>query len=84
MAFNHYVKLAKIFQANPGCKIKRIEQETRTKRFDGSYNYYDHYYRLVDKDGNNIKYGKFQQLDRLAAQLQVPVEQLALLIIFDE
>ncbi len=84
MAFNHYAKLAKIFESNPGCKIKKVNEPTKTKRFDGTYNTYQYYYRLIDKNNEEIKYGKFQQIDRLAKQLNISIDQLELLIIEDE
>ncbi len=74
MSFNHYAKCAKIYLDNPGCKIVKINRPTKTQRFDGSYNYYDYYYRLVDKQGNKIKYGKFQQLDKLSQYLKLELK----------
>ncbi len=70
MSFNHYHKCAQIYRENPGCKIVKINRPTKTKRFDGGYNYYEYYYRIVDNDGKKIKYGKFQQLEKLEAYLQ--------------
>ncbi len=79
MAFNHYAKVANIYLQNPTCYIKVINQPTKTTRFDGGYNYYSHYYRLVDQDGHDIKYGKFQQLDKLAKILKVEIDDLRML-----
>lgn len=69
--YNHYSKLKRLIEANPSYRIKRINKPTTTKRFNGEYNYYTHYYRLIDANGDYIKYGKFQQLDKLASILKV-------------
>lgn len=75
--YNHYSKLTRLIEQHPDYRIIRINEPTKTKRFNGEYNYYDHYYRLVDGQGNYIKYGKFQQLDKLAEYLKIPIEELA-------
>ncbi len=74
--FNHYHKLKRLIAQYPKYQILKINKPTKTKRFDGEYNYYDYYYRLVNADGTNIKYGKFQQLDKLASVLQVDIGEL--------
>lgn len=82
--YNHYSKLTRIINSYPDYKIIRINEPTTTKRFNGEYNYYDHYYRLIDVDGQHLKYGKFQQLDKLADYLNVPVEELLAKVINDD
>lgn len=68
--FNHYAKLKRILDAEPsGWYIVRIDEKTTTTTFSGEKRHYDHYYRLYRADGAQIKYGKFQQLDRLAQAL---------------
>lgn len=79
--YNHYSKLKKLTLAYPDYKILKVNQPTKTKRFNGEYNYYDHYYRLVTNDGEHIKYGKFQQLDKLASILEVDLGELEARII---
>ncbi len=74
--YNHYSKLKRLTTAYPDYRIIRIDSPTKTKRFNGEYNYYDYYYRLVTNDGEHIKYGKFQQLDKLASTLNVDISIL--------
>ncbi|MCA9318356.1 hypothetical protein KDA06_01810 [Candidatus Saccharibacteria bacterium] len=70
MAFNHYAKLKRIIDAlEPGWYIKRINRPTTAKTFRGETRFFNHYYRLYDVDGSEVKFGKFQQLDRLASVL---------------
>ncbi len=77
MAFNHYAKLKKIIEAqSDGWFIVRIDQPTTSKTFSGETRHFDHYYRLCTPDGSYIKYGKFQQIDRLASVLDRPAESL--------
>lgn len=77
MAFNHYAKLKRILESQPdGWYIVRIDQPTTAKKFNGELVQYPHYYRLHSVKGAAIPYGKFQQLDRLAAALSLPVEAL--------
>ena len=79
MAFNHYAKLKRILDAEPvGWYIRRIDEPTTAQTFRGELRHFDHYYRLYHASGTPIKYGKFQQLDRLAAALGVPIEALPL------
>ncbi len=74
--FNHYVKLKRIIEANPNYRIILIDEPTTTKNYNGETLYYDYYYRLVDPEGNHLKYGKFQQLDKLASTLNLDVSEL--------
>ena len=76
MSFNHYAKIKRILESNPGWYIVRIDQPTTAKKFNGETAHFDHYYRAYSSDGQQIKYGKFQQIERLATALQVPVEAL--------
>lgn len=69
--FNHYARLRDILSSEPpGWFIRCIDQPTRAQNFRGEVCEFDHYYRLYHADGTPIRYGKFQQLDRLAAILQ--------------
>ncbi len=81
--FNHYARLKTLIEANPDYQILLINKPTKTKGFNGEYNYYDHYYRLITQDGRIIKYGKFQQLDKLAKILDVDIHKLESKIIYD-
>ena len=77
MAFNHYAKLQRIIAELPsGWYIKRIDEPTEAKNFRGESVSYDHYYRIYHHDGEPVKYGKFQKIDKLASVLGVPVEEL--------
>lgn len=77
MAFNHYVKLKRILQQQPpGWYIMRIHEPTTSRNFKGEVVHFSHYYRLYTSTNEPIKYGKFQQIERLAAVLERPVESL--------
>jgi len=77
MAFNHYAKLKRILSTEPpGWVIRRINEPTTATSFSGEMRKFDHYYRLYSRDGKPIKYGKFQQIERLAAVLGVSAEEL--------
>jgi hypothetical protein len=77
MTFNHYAKLKRIIADEPpGWFICRINQPTAAQTFKGELRHFDHYYRLYHADGTPIKYGKFQQLDRLASTLGTPPDAL--------
>ena len=79
MAFNHYAKIKRILEEQPsGWYIRRINKPTAAKNFKGETRYFDHYYRVYGGDGMPIKYCKFQQIDRLASTLNVPVSDLPL------
>ena len=72
MAFNHYAKLKRILTDEPdGWYIRRIDEPTTAANFRGGTVHFDHYYRLYSADDTPIKYGKFQQLDRLAHVLDI-------------
>ena len=77
MTFNHYAKLKRLIELEPpGWYIKQIDEPTTAQSFRGETRHFDHYYRLYNAAGTPIKYGKFQQLDRLASVLDTPVSDL--------
>ncbi len=77
MAFNHYAKIKRILDSEPdGWVIKRIDEPTSATNFKGETVKFPHYYRIYDVSGKPIKYCKFQQIERLAKILEVPVEAL--------
>jgi len=80
MAFNHYAKLKRILDQQPaGWVIKRIDEPTKSTNFKGEVREFDHYYRIYDAADQPIKYCKFQQIERLASVLKLPVEALPIL-----
>lgn len=80
MAFNHYAKIKRILQEQPsGWIIKRINEPTSAKNFKGETIEFTHYYRIYDIAGEPIKYCKFQQIERLASALELPVEALPII-----
>lgn len=77
MAFNHYAKIKRILDQQPGgWMIKRVDEPTSAKNFKGETRNFPHYYRIYDANGSLIKYCKFQQIELLAKTLKVPVEHL--------
>ena len=77
MAFNHYAKIKRILAEQPdGWYIRRINQSTSAKNFKGEVVHYDHYYRIYSAEGEQIKYCKFQKLDKLAGVLGTSSEAL--------
>ena len=77
MAFNHYAKIRGILALEPeGWVIKRIDKPTRAKNCKGETVNFEHYYRIYNASGEPIKYCKFQQIERLAKILELPVEAL--------
>lgn len=81
MAFNHYAKIKRILDDQPnGWVIKKINEPTKAQNFKGESVEYLYYFRIYDKKGDPIKYCKFQQIDRLAKALGVPVEILLLAV----
>lgn len=77
MAFNHYAKIRRILDNEPdGWVIKRIDEPTVATNFRGEKINFSHYYRIYDAQNQPIKYCKFQQIERLAKILEVPVEDL--------
>lgn len=79
MPFNHYAKIKSILENHPSdWVIKRIDEPTTAKNFKGETVHFPHYYRIYDAENRPIKYCKFQQIERLAQILDVPVEVLPL------
>jgi len=80
MPFNHYAKIKRILEVEPaGWVIKRIDTPTTAKNFKGEVITFTHYYRIYSSKGEPIKYCKFQQVERLAAIVNVPVEALPII-----
>lgn len=85
MAFNHYARLKQLIDARgDDWIVVRINQPTTATRFDGTTRTFDHYYRLCDTQRRPIKYGKFQQLDRLAHILQRDIIDLPVIDVASE
>lgn len=81
MAFNHYAKIKRILDNQPdGWVIRRLDEPTSAKNFKGETVNFTHYYRIYDHNGEALKYCKFQQIDRLAKALNIPVEALPVVI----
>ena len=77
MAFNHYAKIKRILDEQPkGWYILRINEQTTAQSFKGEVRVFDHYYRIYGVDNQLVKYCKFQQIERLASILNLPVEAL--------
>ncbi|HEX7484030.1 MAG TPA: hypothetical protein VF281_02660 [Candidatus Saccharimonadales bacterium] len=77
MPFNHYAKIKRILeQESNDWVIQRINQPTSAKNFKGETVHFPHYYRIYTSSGDPIKYCKFQQIERLANILELPVEAL--------
>ena len=76
MSFNHYAKIKRTLESYPDWYVVRIEESTSSQKFNGETAHYDHYYRVYSADGEPIKYCKFQQLERFAAIMNIPVEAL--------
>jgi len=80
MVFNHYAKLKRILDEQPpGWFIKKINQPTKAQNFKGEVREFEYYYRIYDVNNQPIKYCKFQQIERLASILNLPVEALPIL-----
>ena len=80
MAFNHYAKMKAILETEaPGWYIMRIHEPTSAKTFKGETKHYPYYYRIYSADNVPIKYCKFQQIERLASVLNIPVSELPIL-----
>jgi len=77
MPFNHYAKIKRILnQQSDGWIIRKINKPTSAKNFKGELVKFEYYYRIYDNNDGMIKYCKFQQIERLAKILEVPVETL--------
>jgi hypothetical protein len=80
MSFNHYAKIKRILgDQPPGWYIQRINAPTKAQNFKGETILFTHYYRIYSKFGTPIKYCKFQQIERLASVLDMPIEALPLI-----
>jgi len=80
VSFNHYAKLKRIIDEQPsGWFIRKIDQPTVAMNFRGEKVTYGHYYRLYNATGQQIPYGKFQKIDKLAKILGVETEDLPVL-----
>lgn len=80
MPFNHYAKIKQLLaDQQDGWVIKRINRPTSAKNFQGETIRFPHYYRIYDANNQPIKYCKFQQIERLAQILKVPVENLPII-----
>lgn len=80
MAFNHYAKIKRILEQQPdGWVIRRINEPTSAQNFKGETIHFSHYYRIYSRGGEPIKYCKFQQIERLADILNLPVEALPII-----
>lgn len=77
MAFNHYAKIKRILANEAdGWVIRRINQPTSAQTFKGEVRTFSHYYRIYSASGEQLKYCKFQQIERLASILGKSVEEL--------
>lgn len=80
MAFNHYAKIKRILEQQPDdWVVRRINEPTSAQNFKGETIHFTHYYRIYSRDGEPIKYCKFQQIERLADILKLPVEALPII-----
>ncbi len=80
MAFNHYAKIKRILEQQPdGWVIRRINEPTSAQNFKGETTHFTHYYRIYSHAGEPVKYCKFQQIERLADILKLPVEALPII-----
>ncbi len=80
MPFNHYAKIKRILDDEPdGWFIRKIDEPTSVKNFKNETVDFEHYYRIYSRDNKPIKYCKFQQIERLANTLKVPVEALPII-----
>ncbi|MES2876228.1 MAG: hypothetical protein V4678_02035 [Patescibacteria group bacterium] len=78
MAFNHYAKIQRILQSYPEqWYVVQVNEPTSAKKFNGETAHYDYYYRVYSTvDDQPIKFCKFQQLERFAAAMQLPLEAI--------
>lgn len=79
MSFNHYAKIKRILVDYPNWIVRRIDEPTTATTFSGQVVAYDHYYRVYDAGGVAIKYCKFQQLERFARTMNLPVETIPII-----
>lgn len=79
MTFNHYAKIKRILSDYDNWYIVQINKPTTAKKFNGEKVRYDHYYRVYDSDGQPIRFCKFQQLQRFAHTMNIPIEALPII-----
>ncbi len=79
MSFNHYAKIKRILADYPDWVVRRIDEPTTAATFSGQVVTYDHYYRVYDASGAAISYCKFQQLERFARTMNLPVEAIPII-----
>lgn len=79
MTFNHYAKIKRILNDHDEWIVHRINQPTSATKFNGEIVRYDHYYRVCRPSGEPIRYCKFQQLERFAAAMQLPIEDIPII-----
>lgn len=80
MAFNHYAKIKRIIDEEPtGWYIKCVNEPTSAKNFKGETVSYNHYYRICNRAGEEIKYCKFQKIDKFASIMGITVEDLPII-----
>jgi len=68
--------MKRILADYPGWYIVRIDELTSSQGFNGETKHFDHYYRVFDTSGEPIKFCKFQQIERFAQMMEIPVEAL--------
>ncbi len=77
MAFNHYAKMKQIVSRLPqGWYVKRINKPTTAQNFKGETIHYTHYYRIYTADHQQVKFCKFQQLDRFLNTMNFSVKDI--------
>lgn len=79
MSFNHYAKMKMILsRQKSGWYVKRINKPTKAQNFKGETIYYPHYYRIYTTDAREIKFCKFQQLDRFAKTMNLAIDEIVI------
>ncbi len=80
MAFNHYAKMKRILASyGNSWYIRRINQSTKTTKFNGETVMYDYFYRVYDINDRPIPFCKFQQLERFSRTMNIPFEDLPII-----
>lgn len=80
MAFNHYAKIKQIVSRLPqGWYVKRINKPTSAQNFKGETIHYTHYYRIYTTDHQQVKFCKFQQLDRFLSTLNLLEDDITII-----
>lgn len=77
MPFNHYAKIKRILDATEiGWYVRRIDEPTHAKNFNGETRHFEHYYRIYGNDGKPIPYCKFQQIELFAKIMNIDVNDI--------